>query len=59
MLAGRQQEIRAEAVPASKRVLEERIKGTRHPPTISKHYATIISNLAVHIRLGLSSVSLS
>ena len=26
----------------------------RHPLTISKHYATIISNLAVRIRLGLS-----
>jgi len=31
----------------------------RDPPTISKHYATIISNLAVHIHLGLSRVSLS
>ena len=27
---------------------------TRFPPMISKHYATIVTNLAVHIRVGLS-----
>jgi hypothetical protein len=26
----------------------------RHPPTISKHDATIVTNLAVQIRFGLS-----
>lgn len=33
--------------------LQINFRFAHHPPTISKHYATIVTNLAVHIRPGL------